>query len=435
MKRLLAFFLIFTLLLSGCGNTVTAPSQALSDPELISADALLAHLLAVVPEGSESPAVAEQAELEANLVIYGIDPVLVESCAVARLGGSRVFELAVIDLTARSTQVEEALLDYLLRRQGDFTGYAPDQADIAEDSKLFAVDGDLRLVLAITEDPGAVTDALTAVGYTRVTEVESARTWEDTPSISNQPAAVTTTGPEHTTTSEPSTEPSVEPSEEPSLEPSPEPSEEPEPSPTFVLPVGWKEYVPPNTDDMTIYDTSAILAAWETGSTEGLSADDLQIYERCVQIICERITDGMSDYEKEWAIYSWLIREVSYDWRHNDPILVSTTPRSSFTPYGPLIKGTAVCLGFASAFQLFMDMLEVECITVLGAAFDSSGDHAWNMVKLNGEWYCVDSTWDLGRSTPERCGYFNVTSDRMAKTDHQWDYENTPMATATDGGK
>ena len=60
------------------------------------------------------------------------------------------------------------------------------------------------------------------------------------------------------------------------------------------------------------------------------------------------------------------------------------------------------------------------------------------MVKLNGEWYCVDVTWDAnGR---EQLGdiyewqYFNLTSDEMAAENHQWDYNAVPEATAEDRG-
>lgn len=184
---------------------------------------------------------------------------------------------------------------------------------------------------------------------------------------------------------------------------------------------------------MSIYDTAPILEAWKTGSDEALNRKDKELYNACCELIEQRITDGMTDYEKEWAIYSWMVSYVNYDWSHNDP--AQTTPRDSFRPYGALVRGEAVCLGFATAFQLLMDMLEVECITVVGAAFHSTGDHAWNMVRLNGEWYCLDATWDRGMgSHPTTCSYFNVTSDYMAKSDHQWDYENVPMATAKDGG-
>ena len=79
----------------------------------------------------------------------------------------------------------------------------------------------------------------------------------------------------------------------------------------------------------------------------------------------------------------------------------------------------------------------MECVTVVGASHASTVDHAWNMVRLNGQWYCVDATWDYAyRDKMNGCEwrYFNVTSDYMARTDHQWDYANTPEATVEDHG-
>ena len=147
----------------------------------------------------------------------------------------------------------------------------------------------------------------------------------------------------------------------------------------------------------------------------------------------------MSGLEKETAIYGWVVHNVDYDWTHQN--IMVPTPRESFTPYGGLVNHTAVCLGYAMTFQLLCDLAEVECITVVGAAFNSEEDHAWNMVRLNGKWYCVDVTWDAnarengGHGQPKDWDYFNVTSEDMANSDHQWDYANIPEATAEDRGR
>lgn len=407
MKRLLTLALAVLLLLSGCGGVAGNPPA--SDPQLISADSLLAKLLAAVPEYDENPVTVSGDELSACLLIYGIDSALVQDCAVARLGGARVFELAVIDLTTPSYTVEDALLAYLRQRQGVFTGYAPTEAEIAANGTLFAVEGDRRLVLALTEDMRAITRTLTETGYTKVTEVSSARQWKDQPTPSQEPEATTTTAP-------------------------PQPDDttvSPQPENTFQLPQGWYPYADPKTDNMAVYKNDPILTAWQTGDDSKLLPKNKAIYDRCVEIIDRYITDDMSDYEKEAAIYQWLTWNVAYDWRHQDGF--QTTPRESYQPYGALVDGTAVCLGFATSFQLFMDLLDIECITVVGAAFQSSENHAWNMIKLGNEWYCVDATWDMGASR-QYWRYFNVTSDHMAKSNHQWDYANIPLATATDHG-
>lgn len=197
-------------------------------------------------------------------------------------------------------------------------------------------------------------------------------------------------------------------------------------------------FTQPNKDDMSLYDTSAVLEAWERGDPSGLSKYDRDIFDQARKVLSNAVKDGMSDYEKEAAVYEWMVNHVDYDWTHQNAM--RETPRESFTPYGGLVNRTAVCLGYATTFQLLMDLVGVECITVVGAAHGSQEDHGWNMVRLNGEWYCVDVTWDanvreqLGRGSRDYWDYFNVTSDYMADTDHQWDYASIPEATVEDQG-
>ena len=188
---------------------------------------------------------------------------------------------------------------------------------------------------------------------------------------------------------------------------------------------------PPGKDDMTLYDTSAILAAWDSGDAAGLSEKDAAILDMAGAVLKEVTTEDMTACEREAALYGWLTANAVYDQDHYDKLVVMDPDSSG--PYGPLHNGKGICIGFATTFQLLLDMAGVECVTVVGASRNSTADHAWNMVRLNGKWYCADPTWDVEKA-PEDWDYFNVTSDWMAATDHQWDYENVPEATALDGG-
>lgn len=75
-------------------------------------------------------------------------------------------------------------------------------------------------------------------------------------------------------------------------------------------------YVDPDVYDMAIYDTSAILAAWEGGDPSGLSDYDRDIYDAAVKVLEETLTEGMTDYEKEYALYLWVITHLEYDHDH-----------------------------------------------------------------------------------------------------------------------
>lgn len=144
----------------------------------------------------------------------------------------------------------------------------------------------------------------------------------------------------------------------------------------------------------------------------------------------------MSDFEKEVEIYDWVLRNVTYDESHMD--VLAETVCDAYTPYGGLVNRSGVCLGYASAFQLLMELASVECITVVGVGL-STEDHAWNMVQLNGEWYCVDAAWDWsyyfsGMMNGREWRYFNTTSDYLVRTNHQWDCGSVPEAVAEDHG-
>lgn len=441
MKRLSALFLALVLLLSGCAG------QHTPDGPSVSAQDALEAMLAAAPEGAEDPEIVSGETINICLALYGVSADRVKQCAVARLGGARIFELAVIEAadTEAADEMAEALSVYLDRRWADFGGYAPEQAAIAKNGQVKR-HGSPWVLLILSADPDAVYNAFLVFLGQEPDPVGSVSLSPSEPS-SMTPPAQASTGP--ISAAEPSTEPSAdptpsleppaeptaepEPSAEPTAEPVPTPSTEPEPTPSSSsVPPGRMAYVDPNIDDMTIYDTSAILAAWESGDDSALISKDLEILNRCREILSEILTDDMSDYEKEVAVFRWVTSHVTYDYDHYDQF-ADLSPDSS-TPYNPLMYGKGICLGFSVTFQLLMDLADVECITVIGAANDSLEDHAWNMVRLNGQWYCVDTTWDAGvRQSSWR--YFNVTSDYLALHDHQWDYSSVPEATATDKGK
>ena len=309
----------------------------------------------------------------------------------------------------------ERLEAYRQSRQGDFFGYAPEEAERLD--KAAVLTAGRFAALLVCEDMDAARSAFEAA-------------------LAGEPVFA----PVHTQTPDPAPSPSEPPEPtrtlpKPASPPSPSP--DPEPTPAGVLNPdldvsGFVPYVQPNASVMELYDTSAIQRAWESGDDSGLSDKDREILERCREVLGEVLTEGMSAYEMELAVHDWLVEWGSYDRTvYDNP---NHSGRTGYRdPWGMLVGGYGNCLGYSSTFQLLMDLSGVECITVVGAAFGSREDHAWNMVKLDGEWYCVDVTWDdpTGAARNGRHHrYFNVTSAYLRETDHQWDYRNVPEATA-----
>jgi len=189
------------------------------------------------------------------------------------------------------------------------------------------------------------------------------------------------------------------------------------------------------TDVADAYDHSAVLAAWNGGDAAALSEKNKKILDACGAVIAKLISDDMSDYEKELVIHDWMVTWAGYDMEAASNAPDAAPDPDNDNPYGLLYKKKAICRGYTAAFQLFMDMLGIECITVEGITTWNNEEHAWNMIRLDGEWYCVDVTWNdpVGGAAdrPVSRKYFNVTSQFLRDHDHQWDESGVPEATAT----
>lgn len=181
------------------------------------------------------------------------------------------------------------------------------------------------------------------------------------------------------------------------------------------------------------YNEEAILQAWKSGDDSSLSEINRSILNAARNVVESEIDDNMSDYEKELAIHDFIT-----DWSRFDYSVFGRDAEGGFkeesaTPYGVLINKSAMCHGYSSTFQLFMDMLDIECMTVYGIPGSNGVEHSWNMVKLDGEWYCVDCAWDDPIGAAPGHTYFNVTSDYLRKGSiHRWDESSIPEAAGTD---
>ena len=66
----------------------------------------------------------------------------------------------------------------------------------------------------------------------------------------------------------------------------------------------------------------------------------------------------------------------------------------AFSIEGVFDDGVAVCEGISYAFMLLARIEGIECYQITGYATQGSWiAHAWNKVRLEGVWYCVDATW------------------------------------------
>lgn len=115
-----------------------------------------------------------------------------------------------------------------------------------------------------------------------------------------------------------------------------------------------------------------------------------------------------NEYEIVKAIHDYVTQHVSYD----HETLEDDSP-GKYTAYNALIKGTAVCQGYANLIYRMMRESGLMVRLVGGSSFGEP--HAWNIVRLNGKYYNLDSTWDAGVS-PDGYQYFLINKDVFDRT-------------------
>ncbi len=169
---------------------------------------------------------------------------------------------------------------------------------------------------------------------------------------------------------------------------------------------------------------------WQYSMNKNKYTDSLQ---KKVDEIVARANKFDTDYDKIKFVHDYLVNTVEYDYKALEEInsggTKTTSSKQSATPYGCLVNGKAICSGYSEGFQLIMDELGIECNSVWG---DAGGPHQWNVVKLDGDYYFIDCTWDDPKGVNEvQYDYFLINLKEISKThtpDNTFVY---PQCTAT----
>ncbi len=132
-------------------------------------------------------------------------------------------------------------------------------------------------------------------------------------------------------------------------------------------------------------------------------------------------TEGMSDFEKALYFHDYIILNCQYDTElaalMQADLITEAIYNERYTEYSVLINGTGICGSYALAYRALLNKAGVECIYLASEQMN----HAWNMVRLNGEWYHVDCCWD--DPMPDRFGrakrdYFLLNDQQISELDH-----------------
>lgn len=191
---------------------------------------------------------------------------------------------------------------------------------------------------------------------------------------------------------------------------------------TLASAIGSNSDTVTQEDDVTvggqymIRSTLPISDAYKSGDTSALDEKQLETLNMASKVLDEIITEDMTPYDKEKAVYDWMCANLAHE--GGVTVVIPTAPEYSAEPYGVLKYGAAVCVGFATTFRLFMQMMDIDCMVV------HNSYHSWNLVNLDGDWYHTDIYSDVGRGNYAN---FNMT-DEMCSNGHNWDTNFFPAA-------
>lgn len=134
--------------------------------------------------------------------------------------------------------------------------------------------------------------------------------------------------------------------------------------------------------------------------TAGNIAAAREAFDTATDAIVNNASQLGSDFEKEKYVHDILADKIDY----------SLSAPMNQSAYSALVNDTTVCAGYARAMQHIMTKLSIPCYYCTGFAGEN---HAWNIIKLDNDFYNLDVTWD--DADPTNYDYFNKTDADYAR--------------------
>ena len=173
--------------------------------------------------------------------------------------------------------------------------------------------------------------------------------------------------------------------------------------------------------------------------------------------LIHRLSAGKSVIDRAWIVFYWVSQNIEYD---VEAYFSGRIPCQTSENVFKNRKG--VCDAFGTIFETLCTGVQIECKKISGYAKGYSfqlgetsfkqSNHAWNVIRLEGHWYLIDSTWGTGHLDHKNKNkkeldpyYFLVRPERMIYShfpdDARWqllaspstmhDFFNLPLVSPT----
>ncbi len=156
----------------------------------------------------------------------------------------------------------------------------------------------------------------------------------------------------------------------------------------------------------TLFNSSEIIG----GKTDSLNADNFQNIDekvfrlnyqgKSIQELANLLSSlAETEAEKARSIYTWIADDIAYDVEMSLGNLYFADVRATTV----LETRQTICSGYANLYKALAKAMGLDAAiiegTATGASYvvgESTINHAWNAVKIEGQWYLLDVTWGAG---------------------------------------
>lgn len=174
---------------------------------------------------------------------------------------------------------------------------------------------------------------------------------------------------------------------------------------------------------------------WNYTDSSDRTSEAIAAFENRVLEIMSCIDSNDSQTAKAMLLYNALTLNSVYDY---DYINASghTAEQDRLVPsaYNAIVNGSGICTSFSSAYAFLCIQAGIDAACVSGTSPEMM--HQWSVIRLNGDKYFCDATWDLGGGfryfgltaadrfgwagsfDPDdlRCGVFKISADDITNT-------------------
>ena len=139
-----------------------------------------------------------------------------------------------------------------------------------------------------------------------------------------------------------------------------------------------------------------------------MTEEETEQVERQLQVLVDYANENYdNNYDKAYYFAQWLAENNEYQFDASPDNIIENNM------YGALVKGLSQCSGFAQSFAILCQRVGIPTYSVTGNTKQKkrpdgySGEHQWNVIKLNDNWSYVDVTGMVANGSPYYFYYFD----------------------------